>query len=407
MLRVVSVIILFLFAKGLMAQSVGSDEFFKKSLSNLHQLEVLTLDPISFPWIEEIDLRTETRDFDLDQQEITLRISPSTPKLRKAQAALMTHYGSAPDKDSADQYGEVVLNLYGDWLSLYFIERQLAITDSLAIILGDRKKVLERQLGRLDINLGELVELETDRNDLKQEVFELELERRTLMQRYDLSAEDISFRELISLEDLKANFEGHKNSILAQQLSSDPNRHQPGEKAQWERAGIEKEIALEEAEMRQVFDFLQFRYRGPDADPFREKFSVGLGLTLPNSGNRKLKVASLVQEKRLLDREINLNAKERIGKISAIGQELNLGIEKADHFFQLKDEERKNLDELEALIKSKLGFDPQVVLKINEHKLRESLEGLNYLEEIYFDYLKYLSANGLLSSVPFVNHLKA
>ena len=232
-----------------MAQSVGSDEFFKKSLSNLHQLEVLTLDPISFPWIEEIDLRTETRDFDLDQQEITLRISPSTPKLRKAQAALMTHYGSAPDKDSADQYGEVVLNLYGDWLSLYFIERQLAITDSLAIILGDRKKVLERQLGRLDINLGELVELETDRNDLKQEVFELELERRTLMERYDLSAEDISFRELISLEDLKANFEGHKNSMLAQQLSSDPNRHQPGEKAQWERAGIEKEIALEEAEL--------------------------------------------------------------------------------------------------------------------------------------------------------------
>ena len=395
----VCVIIGLLLPIGLCGQAFTSDEFFKNSLNNLHQLEVLSLDPITFPWIEEIDLRTETRDFDLDQQEVTLRISPSTPKIRRAQAALMAHYGSVPDEDKADQYSEVVLNLYGDWLSLYFIEKQLAITDSLSIILGDRKKILERQLGRLDIDLAELVELETDKNDLRQSSFELELERNILIERYGLANEALSFKELISLKEIKDN-------AIVEVLSSNPNAVAL-DKKNWQRDGIEKEIALEEAERKQLFDFLQFRYRGPDEDLFREKFSVGLGLTLRNSGNRKLKVASLIQEKRLLDKAVSLDADKQQARLTEILSELNYEIEKAEHFFKLKGEENKNLAELESLIKSKVGFNPQVVLRINEHKLKENLKGLEYLEDIYFEYLKYLSAKGQLSTVPFVNHLKA
>ena len=383
---------------GLEGQSFTSDQFFRKSLGNLHELDILSLDPISFPWIEELDLRTETRDFDLDQQEFTLRISPSTPKIRRAQAALLAHYGNVPDENKAEQYSEVILNLYGDWLSLYFIERQLAISDSLAVVLEDREKILERQIGTLDVNLSELVELETDRNDLIQKVFELELDRQDLIERYGLNSEALSFKELIPLAQIKDN-------LLAQVLSSNPTVAY--DKASWEREGIDKEIALEEAEGRQLFDFLQFRYRGPNEDLFREKFSVGLGFTIRNSGNRKLKVANLIHEKRLLDREVQLDKTNKLNRLNSIVSDLSLEIEKAEHFFKLRSEENTNLGELEALIKRKLGFNPQLVLEINEHKLRGSLEALNYLEDIYFDYLKFLSASGRIRALPFINHLKA
>ncbi len=397
MLKVYSVVLFLCIVQGLRGQAFSSDDFFRQSLSKLHQLEILTLDPISFPWIEEIELRTETRDFDLDMQEITLRVSPSTPKIRKAQAALLAHYRSEPDEDSADLYGDVVLNLYGDWLSLYFIQRELAITDSLQLILSDRQKVLERQLGTLDIDLRELVSLETDRNDLKQKVFELELEKKALVERYDLEMQEVSHRELISIEAIKANL---VSTISPTQMPVD-------NKAQWEIEGLNRELALEQAERKKVFDFLQFKYRGPSEDLFREKYSMGLGFKLPTYGSRKLKVAELMHEKSLLDKELGLNAQERTAELVRVRSEILLELEKAEHFFDLKHQERKHLDELENLIKTKVGFNPQIVLQIKEHHLKESLKSLEFLEEIYFDYLKLLSVDGRLSTVPFVNYLKA
>jgi hypothetical protein len=397
MWRVSSIVLFLCLVQGLSAQSYSSDDFFRQSLSQLHQLEILTLDPVSFPWIEEIELRTETRDFDLDMQEIMVRVSPSTPQIRRAQAALLAHYRSEPDKDSADLYGDVVLNLYGDWLSLYFIERELAITDSLQLVLADRQKVLARQLGTLDIDLRELVRLETDRNDLAQKVFELELEKKALVERYGLEATAVSHRELISLDDIKANL---VSAVSSQRAASDG-------KTQWEREGLNRELALEEAERKKVIDFIQFKYRGPSADLFREKYSLGLGFRLPTYGNRKLKVAELIHEKSMLDKEVGLDVEERAKQLVEVRSDLVLELTKAEHFFDLKNQERKHLDELENLIKNKVGFNPQIVLQIKEHHLKESLKSLEYLEDIYFDYLKLLSVDGRLSTVPFVNYLKA
>lgn len=63
-----------------LAQPLSSDAFFREALQGLSAAEIIQVNPVDFPWLEGLDLRTETRDFDLDQQEITLRISPSTPQ---------------------------------------------------------------------------------------------------------------------------------------------------------------------------------------------------------------------------------------------------------------------------------------------------------------------------------------
>ena len=99
-----------------LAQPLSSDAFFREALQGLSAAEIIQVNPVDFPWLEGLDLRTETRDFDLDQQEITPRISPSTPKKRRAQTALLNHYGRMDTEDQAEFYADVILNLYGDWI---------------------------------------------------------------------------------------------------------------------------------------------------------------------------------------------------------------------------------------------------------------------------------------------------
>jgi len=394
----VSLLFLFFLPTVAIGQAVTSDDFFQQTLAAMHQAEILTLDPVKFPWIEEIDLRTETREFDLDQQEITLRLSPSTPRLRKAQSAMEQHYASIPDEEGADLYGDYLLNLYGDWLSLYFLDKQISILDSLEDILSDRQQILERQVGVLEVDLDELVDLEIDINDLKQKEFELEGEQRQLLNRYELKKESIRYDDLISLEQM--NFQLQGVSLRSSAVQSDP-------KLDWEKAGIEKEINLERAERRKVFDFLQLRYRGPSEDVFREKYAIGLGFTFDNSGSRRLKLSRLMYEKRLLDTETQVDAEKMTSRVNAMMEEFQRALEEVEHFFNLKIEERKHLEELSTLIRSQMGFDPLLVLKINEHNLQEELKSLEYMEDLYFDYLEILVANGLISQLPFKNHLKA
>ena len=42
------------------------------------------------PFLDEIEVRTETDEFDLNRQEITLRVSPLGPKVRKSHKNLTT-----------------------------------------------------------------------------------------------------------------------------------------------------------------------------------------------------------------------------------------------------------------------------------------------------------------------------
>lgn len=397
-MRFIKIIILFLLPACAIAQAVNSDVFFQNVLQDLTEAEVLQIDAVHFPWVEELIVRTETRDFDLGRQEYTLRVKPGSIKKRRAQAALLDHYKNLPDEESLDRYGDVVLNLYSDWISLYF-QRQLVLTyDSLQMVWKDKRQVLNKKIGALDVDFDELKDLEIDKNRLSQAQFELGLERAGLLARYDLSEENLDFDELLSLEEIEQRLARDVLSGAGARLD---------DKLSFEKAEIEKELALEQAEQRDYFDFVQFRYRGPHGNPFEEKLAVGLGFNLENDGNRKLKVARLMQEKRVLDREAKDDYQKRSLEANQVRGELQMSLKIAQHFIELKRAERENLSEIERLVKKKNGFDPMLILEIKEHQLKERLKEIRYKQDIYFDYIKFLSTTSQLSRLPFQNHIRA
>lgn len=380
------------------SQEVTSDVFFQSILQELTESEVLQIDAVHFPWIEDVVVRTETRDFDIDRQEFTLRLKPGSIKKRRAQEALLNHYKTLPDEESLDFYGDVVLNLYSDWISLYFQKQYEETYDSLQLVWADKESVLTKKLGALDVDFDELKDLEIDKNRLSQAQFELDLDKELLLERYDLVGSQLGFGEVVSLEEI-----GERLAVEA--MSGPVNALDFVQ--EFEKLEIDKEIALERAEQRDYFDFVQFRYRGPHDDPFEEKFAIGVGFNLDNDGNRKLKIAKLLQDKRALDKEFVMDSNKRTIEARQVAEELQRDMKITQHFLALKQEERKNLSEIERLVKLKNGFDPLLILEIKEHQLKENLKILKYKEGIYFDYIKLLSTTNQLSSLPFKNHLRA
>ena len=385
----------------LMAQTkLNSDAFFESAFNQMTTYKSSGNEPIKFPWIEDLQLRSETRDFDFDQQEYTLRLSPSTPKKIKAQAALLSHYQSSPDEASTKALQKVISNLYLDWLSLYFINEELALLDKLETIWTDKKTILQKLIGQYDIDFKDIISLEKDKNELTQLRYELQLESASILSLYSTdNAVDLDFSRIISIEDIEENLRALAEQRLTQSSLPDASFTHKQEE-------LLKEIALEEAESQQYFDFIQLKYQGPHTDFWRERVSLGIGFQWPNDGNRKLKLAELKMEQNLLQQEKAIDDKETLQETNLLRSKLERRLYKAQHYANLKKQEAQELESIAKAIQQKQGYDPMMILDIKENTISNHINILNYNKDVYEAYVKYLSGLGKLGGLPFVNYLR-
>ena len=135
-------------------QNINAEQFFKLGLSSLEQVEKPSGGKVNFPWIDQYEFRTETQDFDMNEQEYMIRVSPSTGKIRKAQKALYDELRNAPDVEGQEIYCDLVLSLHIDWLSLYILYEHKKIMDELVLILQDKQAIYEKMAGTYEFDPG-------------------------------------------------------------------------------------------------------------------------------------------------------------------------------------------------------------------------------------------------------------
>lgn len=395
-------VLLLCFAGLMTAQStIDSDVFIQSTVQKLQTTQGFNVDKVRFPWVEEIQFRTETRDMDFQQQEYTLRISPSTIGKVKAQKALLHHYQNPPNVDQAKNYEQTIRTIYADWLTLYFIDQELLILDTLKTIWSDKKKVNDKLLASYAINVKSMVNLEIEKSNLSQSRFELGMEQDLLHEIHSLEDKTLDYSQMITLEDVE-----QKLSEMILLTNSESNIDDELE-YQYELEGIQKEITLEKAEDKQIFDFAQARYRGPHADIWEEKIAFGIGFKLPRSGNRKLKIAELMLDQQSLEAEHKLDQTENNLDIAELVSELKYKLAQAKHFSQVIADEKVELTKLAKVVQRKEGYDPLTLLDIKENALARQTKMLEYRQDIYVDYIKLLGMLGKLSESPFINYLKA
>jgi hypothetical protein len=337
----------------------------------------------TMPWFEKYQFRTETRDFDLDRQEYTFRMSPSTGRKRRALTALYNHQETAPNFDALESQCDALAERYTSWLALYLMDQELIILTKLRTILNDRQTVLSRQASSLDFDWSKLIRLRQDITDLDLRFSRLNTEQARINNSLGLSDASFTFAGFVTLPEIGEGFPG------AFKLAADP-------KLDYELETVARELELEKAERKQYFDFAQLKYRGPHTDLPRERLSIGLGFQLPNSGDKMVKIRELELEEQSLRREqaatVTADRVEYEEEVAA--WKIDFG--HFDFMTSAYQKEKEELIRIGAQLKKKQGFNPLPLLEIEERALRNDLRMLDLSASLYQSYLKIRERGGEL-----------
>ena len=364
---------------------ITAAQFFKAVLVDSDQKVIDRQGSISYPWVEEIEFRTETRDLDLGMQEYTLRVSPSTPGKRKAQKALMDAIDNVPDFEAMEKSCDLGEQAYEQWLELYILNNKILLLNEIELYQNDRQIVLDKYMSTLDFDFKEQIELEYSQSRLHVNRNRYILEAERILNNHGLDYGEMDFADFIEIEELTSFIQGSQANIKIVDIESD-----------YKKELLLKEIALEEAEGKQYLDFAQIRYRGPHDDLLRERVSIGLGFSFPNSGNRKMKIYELEKEYSEFERQIMLEELELNHVFEIEKSKLNTLIRQ----YAFEKTEYSNLDlrleSIQKLVSKTQGYNPLVILESKEISIQTKIKLLELKEEILLRYLKLMKITGYL-----------
>lgn len=377
---------------------IDAEQFFVLGLSSLEGGEKPVDEQIRFPWIDRYELRTETNDFDVDKQEYTLRLSPSTARIRKAQKALYDELKNAPDLKGQEIYCDLLLRLHIDWLSLFMLNENRNILDERVVLLRDRQTLYQRMAGTYEFDPEKLVKLQTERSDFEVDRNKLALEWDYLVNKYGLQNREIDFNDFITVENLSTYLTSTILSTRNEASSEDLE-------TEHKRQLLLKEMELEKAEEKRLIDFFQLRYNGPHTEVLQEKLSIGLGFQLSNSGNTKLKLQELQIEQEGLNRKSARDMQERQEKLDVLASKLQNDLQAFFYFQKIMKQELEELQKLSGKISKDEGTSLLLLLDIEERNLSMQMKLLDKKEDLLKAYLKYLHESEKMCQSEFVNYL--
>ena len=370
-----------------------SDHFFENILDSQSLRHDYDQQKVNLPWIETYEFRTESDEFDFDRQEYLVRLTPTSPRVRKAQSALFDHYREKLSLVESYYVNDKIEEAYYQWTDLYINQQKLAIYQALRDISQDKQAVYQQQARGQDFDYTKLVDAQKELNDLNLQIRELALKASMLKAQANLGTETLIFEDMIGVDQ------------ITQALSNVYPADSSDAKYDYRQALLDKEIALERAEKRKIFDFVQVRYAGPHDDLLGERIAVGAAIKIPTSGNRNLKIEEirieqqeLALEHRIARQKIAKEMNERILQIRS-----KIAIYKT--FEEVRASEIESYQAISTFVAQEQGEDPILLLEINENIEKVELDKVKHLEEIYEEYLEYLSLSGKMFARPFKNYL--
>ena len=305
------------------------------------------------PFIDSYDLRTETDEYNYQQQEYTIRFNFSSPGRARAQRAMYQQLLLQPPEDEQEATCDRTEDLYRDWVQLYLLQRERTTVDSLLLVLADRQRVAERYAIALRGDPDDQLRLVTDRSDLQLARQRSERREGLLRSSYQLGSDSLDFTGFPTA-----------SSISEELAVASTTAGVPDLKTAYELSLIDREIALEQAEERQLLDFLQLRYRANPRREFREKFTIGIALRIRDGGDRKLKLRELYLEKEQLEREGSLGRQLQEAEQTVSAAALRTALETYAAMDMILQEEERALGRLARTVAQREDIDPRFLLKV-------------------------------------------
>jgi len=363
-------------------QEVTIDEIVAKVYE---QNTEFTADAYKLPWIEELNVRSETRDWKLRKQSYSLRLRPVSLGERRASSQLYNSWQQELVYLKLDEVYDQVADIHELWIDQDFISRQIELKKQILALLSDVEKVNAKQ-SLIDANKLPLLMAVKSRIakinngiilDQKRRYDKLRAISEQAQGDYILEADSIDVKEYI---------QSAKESLLA------TNRPYISNSDLLDLQVLRNEMELEKAENNRVLDFVSLEYRGPHDKYLEERVSLGMSFNLPFFNGNQLSIAKIKVEQEQEQYKIEKVKQESLAKLTKIKESISSNVYEYDSYNKLYSEiEAENLQLISNMERQAI-INPSVKLNHRIQVIENKLSLLKIQESIVKNYLEYLRA---------------
>ncbi len=369
------------------------EDFLSSSLSDpelrsmAEQQAYLKDNSFSSPILREVDTRIRTNDLDTSPEDYRLRLGFMNPLQRGANSSYYRSFSAYLDIKQVNMFSEVMFSRYE------LLSRHIETSQTRALHIRDQQR-LEELMESETISFGVEDMLDMDRTRLK---LELRLERLAgtqaqyeflIKQQTPFSGQiDWEDYELITPQTMREILNSKTDSIspLIVELMRDKELRQ-------------SELVVEQAQSRRNLGFFQTEYDIDRGNEFQEHMGFQVGVNLPITNPDKLE--------HHYDR---INLMEDESKIEKEKKEIE------NNSYLLRSEFNNTLSRYTTVAEKVSAFgnsdlslfmeDTDVFIKMMEYRSELSEMKISLYHDLLSTFLKILTYNGKIASIPRVNYL--
>mgnify|MGYP002858982540 FL=1 len=344
-----------------------------------------TANTYKLPWIEELNVRSETRDWKLRKQSYSLRLRPVSLGERRASSQLYNSWQQELVYLKLDEVYDQVADIHELWIDQDFISRQIELKKQIVALLSDVEKVNTKQslidANKLSLLLAVKSRIAKINNsiilDQKRRDDKLRAISEQVQGDYILEADSI---------DVKGYIQSAKESLLA------TNRPYISNSDMLDLQVLRNEMELEKAENNRVLDFVSLEYRGPHDNYLEERLSLGMSFNLPFFNGNQLSIAKIKVEQEQEQYKIEKVKQESLAKLTEIKESIFSNVYEYDSYNKLYSKiEAENLQLISNMERQAI-INPSIKLNHRIQVIENKLSLLKIQESIVKNYLEYLKA---------------
>lgn len=348
------------------------------------------------PILEKIDARTEFDRLLTSRQEFMLRTSFNSLRQRKAeyqkhQSSLQLYSTKAITRTN-EILAKRVENIL-DWVET---KEQMDFQEKYNNYLLEKEALVRNILAA-----GEAIDLE-DLISIKEQILENQLKSNTLELKRKNNCESLKINEgtIINLDQWPS-----VSQILSivNNIASDIEKHPDIIELDAEYRYLNMDLQTEKAKSQKIVDFAQAKFTVRDDLLLRNRFSIGMGFTIPWTGSYRIKK----QENLIKQEDVTNKSAIRKIEIQTEFETLKSEINSEAQSYQLW--QNLSSDSTLIMLKNKIvnsgRMDPIKILELKKSTLDIETKILEHQQAIYRLYIKLLEVSGKLVERPYRNYL--
>ncbi|ACN15216.1 hypothetical protein HRM2_21180 [Desulforapulum autotrophicum HRM2] len=357
--------------------------------------------PSSTPYIDRMEFRTETQEFDLEKQKYSLRLYPKgwgeTRYTRQ-----VTELASQSCRTEERDYYNTALKLRYELVLDYLESRTMVdLKQQLAAVCEDRIHVLKKKsAGSVSFDISDLISAEELLTDLRLELVGLENKITGIEHEIAVAADSqrpVAFDKTplipISVIEKKIHELPQEAKVNNVKLEDQKNKMDLAD----------SKYRLEQAKNRNYLNFFQVAYDSDDNDDMEKACSIELAVKLPfinsDQDGVNLKKINFMKERLQYNEEVRALAEKKISQTRSLDRLIRQ--------YTLLEANRQN-GNAKVSLKTYLkidGMDPLNLLKIRESIIKSDLQ----LEKTAFNirnrFIELMDIMGKLPEKPFKNYI--